>query len=182
VFTIKSMLSAAMFATRSGEFDLKLMCVRTLPLQWRPRFVVKKHRTLRLRADRPVKFEIEQLSRLIRDISGLGTPLTAWTLGVANSSAPLPFFVDADCQVDKAAFSALLRGFARPAVGVVAARGDLGRRRSVNSLVERSETFSALMLHEIKSRLAAAWAVVRARLWSERSRGQLHENQSGVPA
>ena len=65
----------------------------------------------------------------------------------------LLFFVDADCRVDKAAFSALLRGFARPKVGVVAARGELDRGRTADSLVERSATFSALMLHEIKSRL-----------------------------
>jgi glycosyltransferase involved in cell wall biosynthesis len=42
-----------------------------------------------------------------------GGPLAAWTFGVANSSAPLLFFVDADCLVDHAAFAALLRGFAR---------------------------------------------------------------------
>ena len=82
-------------------------------------------------------------------------PLAAWTLGVASSSAPLLFFVDADCQVDKAAFPALLRGFARPAVGVVAARGEIERGRTINSLVERSATFSSLVLHEIKTRLAS---------------------------
>lgn len=72
--TIKSMLNAGMLATKSVEFDLKLMRVRTLPLQWRLRFVVKKYRTLlRLRTGRPAKFEIEPLSLLIRDISGLGT-------------------------------------------------------------------------------------------------------------
>jgi glycosyltransferase involved in cell wall biosynthesis len=80
-------------------------------------------------------------------------PLTAWSLGVANSSAPLLFFVDADCRVDKGAFSALLRGFARPTVGVIAARGEPDSGRTVNSLVKRSATFSALMLHETKSRL-----------------------------
>jgi len=82
-------------------------------------------------------------------------PLAAWTFGVANSSAPLLFFVDADCRVDKAAFAALLPSFARPAVGIVAARGEPERGRPVNSLVERSATFSALILHEIKSRLAS---------------------------
>ncbi|MCW2930937.1 MAG: methyltransferase FkbM family [Actinomycetia bacterium] len=72
--TIKSMLSAAMLATRSVEFDLKFMRVHTLPLQWRLRFVVKKYRTLlRLHAGRPAEFEIEPLSLLIRDMSGLGT-------------------------------------------------------------------------------------------------------------
>src|ERR1700722_7482206 len=35
-------------------------------------------------------------------------PLAAWSLGVASSSASLLFFVDADCRVDKGAFSALL--------------------------------------------------------------------------
>ena len=80
-------------------------------------------------------------------------PLAAWSLGVANSSASLLFFVDADCRVDKGAFSALLRGFARPTVGVVAARSEPDSGRTVNSLVERSATFSALMLHETKSRL-----------------------------
>jgi len=84
-----------------------------------------------------------------------GGPLAAWAFGVANSSARLLFFVDADCQVDQAAFAALLRGFARPEVGVVAARGDLDRGRTVSSLAERSAAFSALMLHEIKIRLAS---------------------------
>ena len=80
-------------------------------------------------------------------------PLAAWSLGVAHSSASLLFFADADCRVDKGAFSALLRGFARPPVGVIAARGEPYRERTVNSLVERSATFSALMLNETKSRL-----------------------------
>jgi glycosyltransferase involved in cell wall biosynthesis len=80
-------------------------------------------------------------------------PLAAWSLGVANSSASMLFFADADCRVDKGAFSALLRGFARPTVGVVAARGEPDSGHTVNSLVERSATFSALMLHETKSRL-----------------------------
>jgi glycosyltransferase involved in cell wall biosynthesis len=80
-------------------------------------------------------------------------PLAAWSLGVVNSSASLLSFVDADCRVDKGAFSALLRGFARPTVGVIAARGEPDSRRTVNSLVERSATFSALILHETKSRL-----------------------------
>jgi len=86
-----------------------------------------------------------------------GGPLAAWAFGVASSSAPLLFFVDADCRVDQAAFAALLRGFARPEVGVVAARGDLDldRGRTAGSLVERSAAFSALMLHEIKLRLAS---------------------------
>jgi FkbM family methyltransferase len=74
VTTAKSIVSAGILATKSVEFDLKLMRVRTLPLQWRLRFVVKKYRTLlRLRFGRPAKFEIEPLSLLIRDISGLGT-------------------------------------------------------------------------------------------------------------
>jgi glycosyltransferase involved in cell wall biosynthesis len=93
-------------------------------------------------------------ARAVRQSQRRG-PLAAWTLGVASSSAPLLFFVDADCHVDKAAFPALLRGFARPAVGVVAARGEIERGRAVNSLVERSATFSSLMLHEIKRRLTS---------------------------
>jgi glycosyltransferase involved in cell wall biosynthesis len=80
-------------------------------------------------------------------------PLAAWTRGVADSSASLLCFVDADCRVDKAAFAALLAGFARPTVGVAAARAELDSRRTGNSMVERSATFSALILHEIKSRL-----------------------------
>jgi glycosyltransferase involved in cell wall biosynthesis len=80
-------------------------------------------------------------------------PLAAWALGVANSSASLLFFIDADCRVDKGAFSALLRGFARPTVGIIAARSEPVSGRTVKSLVERSATFSAIMLHETKSRL-----------------------------
>jgi glycosyltransferase involved in cell wall biosynthesis len=82
-----------------------------------------------------------------------GGPLEAWSRGVASSSASLLFFVDADCRVDTAAFSALLPGFARPSVGVVAARSEPDSGRTVNSLVERSATFSALMLHAAKNRL-----------------------------
>ena len=88
----------------------------------------------------------------IRQSRRLGQ-MAACSLGVANSSASLLFFVDADCRVDKGAFRALLRGFARPAVGVVAARSEPDSRRTVKSLVERSAIFSAVMLHETKSRL-----------------------------
>ena len=88
----------------------------------------------------------------VRQSQRLG-PLAAWSLGVDNSTASLLFFVDADCRVDKGAFSALVRGFARPTVGVVAARGEPDSRRAANLLVRRSATFSALMLHEAKSRL-----------------------------
>ena len=71
---IKSKLSAAMLAAKSLEFDLKLMRVGNLPLQWRLGFVVKKYRTLlRLRFGLPAKFEIKPLSLLMRNISGLGT-------------------------------------------------------------------------------------------------------------
>src|ERR1700731_56946 len=80
-------------------------------------------------------------------------PLAAWSLGVANSSASLLFFVDADSHVDKRAFSVLLRGFARPSAGVIAARSEPVSGRTVNSLMERSAAFSALMLHETKNRL-----------------------------
>ena len=79
-------------------------------------------------------------------------PLAAWSHGVAHSSASLLFFVDADCRVDERALSALLRGFARPTVGVVAARSEPSGR-TLNSLVKRSATFSALMIHETRSRL-----------------------------
>jgi glycosyltransferase involved in cell wall biosynthesis len=80
-------------------------------------------------------------------------PLAAWSLGVANSSASLLLFADADSRVDRGAISALLRGFARPAVGVIAARSEPYSGWTVKSLVERSATFSALLLHETKSRL-----------------------------
>jgi glycosyltransferase involved in cell wall biosynthesis len=79
--------------------------------------------------------------------------MAACSLGVVSSSASLLFFVDADCCVDSGAFSALLRGFARPAVGVVAARSEPDGGRIVKSIVERSAVFSALLLHETKSRL-----------------------------
>ncbi len=80
-------------------------------------------------------------------------PLEAWSLGVASTSAALLFFVDADCRVDQGAFAALLPGFAQPTVGIVAARSQPDGGRAVDSLVERSATFSALMLHEVKTRL-----------------------------
>ena len=79
--------------------------------------------------------------------------MAACSLGVVSSSASLLFFVDADCCVDSGAFSALLRGFARPAVGVVAARSEPASGPIVKSIVERSAVFSALLLHETKSRL-----------------------------
>jgi glycosyltransferase involved in cell wall biosynthesis len=80
-------------------------------------------------------------------------PLAAWSRGVAASSASLVCFVDADSRVDKTAIAALLADFRRPTVGVVAARSELDGRRTGNSMVERSAAFSALMLHETKSRL-----------------------------
>jgi glycosyltransferase involved in cell wall biosynthesis len=79
--------------------------------------------------------------------------MAACSLGVARSSAPLVSFVDADCLVDKGAISAILRGFARPTVGVVAARSEPGTGLTVKSLVRHSAIFSAVMLHETKSRL-----------------------------
>jgi glycosyltransferase involved in cell wall biosynthesis len=88
----------------------------------------------------------------IRQSRRLGQ-MAACSAGVLNSSAPLLFFVDADCRVDKGAFSALLRGFARPTVGVVAARSEPQPGLAVKSLVERSGVFSAIVLHETKSRL-----------------------------
>jgi glycosyltransferase involved in cell wall biosynthesis len=91
-------------------------------------------------------------ARALRQSRRLGS-LAAWSLGIASNSASLLFFLDADCRVDKGAFSALLQGFARPTVGLVAARCEPDSARTVNWLVERSATFSALMLHETKRRL-----------------------------
>lgn len=88
----------------------------------------------------------------IRQSRRLGQ-MAACSAGVLNSSASLLFFVDADCRVDKGAFSALLRGFARPTVGVVAARSEPQPGLTFKSLVERSGVFSAIVLHETKSRL-----------------------------
>jgi glycosyltransferase involved in cell wall biosynthesis len=92
----------------------------------------------------------------IRQSRRLG-PLAAWSLGVASSSASLLFFVDADCRVDERAFSALLGGFARASVGLVAARSEPVSEPvsgpALHPLVDRSAAFSALMLHEVKSRL-----------------------------
>ncbi len=93
-------------------------------------------------------------ARTVRQ-SPRGGPLAAWKRGVDSSSAPLLFFVDADCRVDGAAFAALLRGFARPAVGVVAARGEPLGGQDVNPVIGRSATFSSLMLHQVKSRLTS---------------------------
>lgn len=68
------MLTAGSLAIKSVEFDLKLVRICALPRQWRLRFVVKKYKTLlRLRLGGPAKLEIEPLSLLIRNISGLGT-------------------------------------------------------------------------------------------------------------
>lgn len=72
--TIKSMLTAGSLAIKSVEFDLKFMRICALPRQWRLRFLVKKYKTLlRLRLRGPAQFEIEPLSFLVRNISGLGT-------------------------------------------------------------------------------------------------------------
>jgi glycosyltransferase involved in cell wall biosynthesis len=95
-------------------------------------------------------------------------PLGAWTTGVASSSAPLLFFVDADCHVDKGAFAALLRGFERPEAGVVAARGEPDRGRAAGSLAGRSAAFSGLILHEVKSRLGSHDFVPIGRLMAVR--------------
>ena len=105
-----------------------------------------------------------------------GGPLAAWAFGVASSSAPLLFFVDADCHVDQAAFAALLRGFARPEVGVVAARGDLDRGRTACLLVERSAAFSALMLHEYgRSRPASYYFLPIGKLMAVRREAWKYE-------
>ena len=88
----------------------------------------------------------------IRQSQRLGQ-MAACSLGVAKSSASVLAFVDADCRVDKEAFSVLLRGFSRATIGVVAARCEPDIGRTVKSLVERSAIFSAVLLHETKSRL-----------------------------
>ncbi len=91
-------------------------------------------------------------ARVLRQVPRRG-PLAAWTRGVAESSAPWLCFVDADCRVDQGALAALMGAFSRPMVGVVAARSELSGGRTGDSLVERSAAFSALLLHETKSRL-----------------------------
>lgn len=80
-------------------------------------------------------------------------PLAAWMLGAISTSAEVLILVDADCQVDPASFSVLLSGFARPEVGVVAARSQPLEVVSGKGLVRRSAIFSALLLHRVKSRL-----------------------------
>jgi FkbM family methyltransferase len=68
------MLTAGTLATKSVQFDLKLMRINALPLQWRIRFLVKKYKMLAwLRSGRPARFDMKPLSLLIRDISGFGT-------------------------------------------------------------------------------------------------------------
>jgi FkbM family methyltransferase len=74
VTIVKSILAAGTLAVKSVEFDLALMRINALPLQWRIRFVAKKYKMLlRLRSGRPAKFVVEPLSLLIRNISGFGT-------------------------------------------------------------------------------------------------------------
>ncbi|SRR5712691_64660 len=111
---LKSILSAGMLATKSVALDLKLMRVRTLPLQWRLRFVVKKYRTLlRLRFGRPAKFKTEPLSLLIRNISGLGTLQSniidffddVVSMGILGAA---PFIVDVGANVGQFANAAKL--------------------------------------------------------------------------
>jgi FkbM family methyltransferase len=114
VTAIKSMLSAGVLAIKSFEFDLKLMRVRTLPLQWRLRFMVKKYRTLlQLSFGRPANFEIEPLSLLIRDISGLGTlqsSIVDFFDDVASSSilGTAPLIVDVGANIGQFANAAKL--------------------------------------------------------------------------
>ena len=81
-------------------------------------------------------------------------PLAAWSRGVAGQ-----------LSVPGVSSSTPIAGLTRqhsprcwrlsrdPTVGVVAARSELDSRRTGNSMVERSAAFSALMLHETKSRL-----------------------------
>lgn len=80
-------------------------------------------------------------------------PLAAWKLGVEATSAPILILVDADCQVDQAAFSALLVGFENAKVGVVAGRAQPFRLGAPNGVVGRSASFSSALLHRIKTRL-----------------------------
>jgi glycosyltransferase involved in cell wall biosynthesis len=80
-------------------------------------------------------------------------PLSAWKLGVEATSAPLLILVDADCRVDRTALSALLAGFEDAKVGVVAGRTQPVDAGAPSGVVGRSAIFSALLLHQIKTRL-----------------------------
>jgi FkbM family methyltransferase len=114
VTAIKSMLAAGSLATKSVEFDINLMRVNALPLQWRIRFVIKKYKVLlRLRSGRPAKFDIEPLSLLIRNISGFGTlqsNIIYFFDDVVSSGVlgPAPLIVDVGANVGQFANAAKL--------------------------------------------------------------------------
>lgn len=80
-------------------------------------------------------------------------PLAAWGLGVHATSSHCLVFVDADCRVSFDALVNLLGPLERPEVGVVAGRSQPSGGVSPTGMVQRSADFSALLLHEIKSRL-----------------------------
>lgn len=80
-------------------------------------------------------------------------PLAAWMLGVESTSAPFLILVDADCRVDRAAFSALLPRFEQVGVGVVAGRSQPTTSGVPTGMVGRSANFSSGLLHRIKTRL-----------------------------
>ena len=115
----------------------------------------------------------------IRQSRRLGQ-MAACSLGVVNSSASLIFFVDADCRVDKGAFSALLRGFARPTVGVVAARSEPETGPPSNRSWNALEPSARIMLHETKSRLVNHDFLPIGRLFAlRRAAWQAGDHRSG---
>ncbi|MGH7691407.1 MAG: glycosyltransferase [Candidatus Dormibacteria bacterium] len=89
---------------------------------------------------------------VVRQPEHLGR-LAAWSRGVAESTAPVVVFVDADCEVRSDAFRLLLKAFVDPRVGVAAARSVLRPAQS-RGVPERAARFSAVILHEIKSQLS----------------------------
>lgn len=111
---VKSILAASGLTTKSVELDLSLMRISVMPMQWRIRFVVKKYRALLwLGSGRPAKFDIEPLSLLIRNISGLGTLQSSIidffddvvTPGILG---PAPLIVDVGANVGQFANAAKL--------------------------------------------------------------------------
>lgn len=111
---IKSMLTAGTLAAKSVEFDVNLLRINALPLRWRIRFVAKKYKMLlRLCSGRPAKFDIDPLSLLIRNISGLGTlqsSIIDFFDDVVSSGVlrPAPLIVDVGANVGQFANAAKL--------------------------------------------------------------------------
>jgi FkbM family methyltransferase len=114
VATIRSVLAAGTLAVKSAGFDLALMRISALPVRWRIRFLVRKYKVLlRLRAGLPARFDIEPLSLLIRNISGLGTVQSSIidffddvvSPGVLG---PAPFIVDVGANIGQFASAAKL--------------------------------------------------------------------------